>query len=63
MNTTPEQDPWDRIHDADRDDHLPTNKGPSVCTIVSIIVGILMMFGFAFYGLYRVGCAVFHLAP
>lgn len=70
MNITPEQDPWDRIHDADRDvpasgnlTNPPDDRPPSAATISCIIVGMLVTFGFAGYGLYRIACWVFNLVP
>lgn len=56
-----EQDPWDRIHDCDRD--LPNEKGPSAVTLACVIVGMLGTLGFACYGFYRIACWLLNLAP
>jgi hypothetical protein len=61
MNTTPDQDPWDHIHDSDRE--LPDDRGPSVCTVICIIVGTVVTLAAACYGFYRIACGLLNLAP
>lgn len=40
MNTNPEQDPWDRIHDADRDPVHPFTTG-EICFWIFFFLAIL----------------------
>lgn len=56
----PDQDPWNRLEEMPpREDCKP----PAASTISCIIIGMLVVMGFAIYGLYNIACWLLNLVP